>query len=76
VSDVYFFEALHDRKPAPPPTAACAQRFIECLSGAARPCVSALAAGEKLEINAEGIAGPPLLCSGRLCHMAAFDDQE
>lgn len=36
----------------------------------------ALALGDELEINGNGLVGAALLYDGRLCHLAAFSDGE
>jgi len=74
LSDAYFFDALRDLAAAPETPADDAQRFLERLSGAAKPRIAALALGDELEIAGEGLVGAALLYDGRICHLAAFSD--
>jgi hypothetical protein len=76
LSDAYFFDALRDPAAAPATPTDSAQRFIDRLSGAAKPRVPALALGDELEISGEGLVGAALLYNGGLCHLAAFSDGE
>jgi hypothetical protein len=74
LSDAYFFDALRDPRAAKPTPTDHAQRFIERLGSAAKPRIPALALGDELEINGEGLVGAALLYNGGLCHLAAFSD--
>jgi hypothetical protein len=76
LSDAYFFDVLREDSPAPPTCQGCAQRFIDRVSGAARPRTPALALGDELKISGDGFVGAALLYDGGLCHLAAFCDQE
>jgi hypothetical protein len=76
LSDAYFFDALRDPGAAPATSPERAQRFIERVSGAAKLRLPALALGEELEIASEGFVGAALLYDGKLCHLAAFSDDE
>ncbi len=75
LSDAYLFDALRDPAAVPPTPIGHATKFIERLSGAAKPRIPALALGEELEISGEGLVGAALLYDGDLCHLAAFSDQ-
>jgi len=67
LSDAYLFDALRDPAAVPPTPIDHAQRFIERLSGAAKPRIPALALAKKLEITGEGLVGAALLYDGGLC---------
>ncbi|MGA2033862.1 MAG: hypothetical protein ABSG68_16570 [Thermoguttaceae bacterium] len=46
------------------------------MGSVAKPRIPALALGDELEITSEGLVGAALLYDGRLCHLAAFSDEE
>jgi hypothetical protein len=75
LSDAYLFDALRDPAAAAVTPEKQARRFIERLSGAAKPRIPALALGEELEIGGEGLIGAALLYEGEVCHLAAFSDE-
>lgn len=76
LANAYCFDALQNPGAAPPTSLSHAQRFIERVGGTAKPRVPALALGEELEIASEGLVGAALLYERRLCHLAAFSDEE
>ena len=76
LSDAYLFDALRDPAAAPPTPVEHARKFVDRLGNAAKPRSPAMALGEELEINGNGLVGAALLYEEGICHLAAFSDGE